>query len=149
MYPSLRRRCEEEAWISGNEDAAASNKGHDEHSADEGSSRTGNSSDESLEEENEDSGEEDWSDESSEDGPYESFVASGESATTPTQHLMRVNFSLATARRRTAPAMATAAFLCLSWIRCSKAGGMGTLGGFCTPQHVNQSIGSELEYRPN
>ncbi|PVH91019.1 hypothetical protein DM02DRAFT_678283 [Periconia macrospinosa] len=79
IYSSLHRRCEKEPWISGNEDAAASNKGHDEHSADEGSSRTGNSSDESLEEENEDSGDEDWSDESSEDGGYESsFMASGD-----------------------------------------------------------------------
>ncbi|PVH91514.1 hypothetical protein DM02DRAFT_340028 [Periconia macrospinosa] len=77
MYSSLHKRCGKGPWISGNEDALASNKGHNVHSADEGSSLTGCSNDERLE--GEDWGDENSGDESSEDGPYESsFVASGD-----------------------------------------------------------------------
>ncbi|PVI00041.1 hypothetical protein DM02DRAFT_628869 [Periconia macrospinosa] len=76
MYASLRKRCGKGPWISGNEDAVASNKGQDVHSTDEGSSLTGCSNDERLEDE--DWGEENSVDESSEDSSYDSsFIASG------------------------------------------------------------------------
>ncbi|PVI00042.1 hypothetical protein DM02DRAFT_655810, partial [Periconia macrospinosa] len=71
MYSSLHERRGKGPWISGNEDAVASNK------ADEDSSLTGSSNDERLEDE--DWGDENSGDESSEYGSYEwSFMASGD-----------------------------------------------------------------------